>query len=121
MVIGALLVSIAYFLGNTDKTADAQRTATFNDVHIKGHLSVEGDILVVDANRKNDIGIKTSKNRAVILLRHGVHKNKKDADSIVILGAVEKDGTPFAFIDLLDKFGNELSAESYSEWSQNSR
>ena len=108
MIIGALLVSIAYFVGNTDKTAEAQQT-TFDDVRIKGTLIV--DEIIVASGSKNFITLTAKDNFSMIGLTYG-SKGDGTADAQIILSARKGDPTPISVISVSDNTRGTIYATS---------
>ena len=126
-LFGALLVSVAHFVGSIDHRADAQHT-TFRAVTITGHLIVEGGIVVGDpsAPHDNSVLITAGTKSASIVLAHGesqvvfittnterpsielIHnRSKNGTDANVLLTAhTTEDNEPNAGIMLQDKLGN---------------
>ena len=117
MVIGALLVSAAYLVGSTDKTANAQLTK-FEDLVVTGNLIVKGSVTVGDlsADHGNLVHIKADDESSTILLLHNRSKHSRDAS--VMLSAKKIDGNPAASIKLQDKLGNSAIGTSDLGWSK---
>lgn len=111
MLIGALLVSVAYFVGQSDKTADAEVKA-FDDVVIRGNLFVHGAIRVgdLDSEHQNFVAIRADRNGTAIDLMHKFVDNNTDAQ--VILATHRAAGKPFSAILLSGKSGKTVYATS---------
>lgn len=132
MLIGAVLVGIAYFLGSADRHATAEGVTRFEDVVITGDLTVAGTVAVrylivrdqvvvgdLTASPKNMIAIKATDDLPAIMLYNNVKDIAiDDSDSSVfILAGEHDDGNPVAAIKLKDKFGNEIEGISNAGWS----
>ena len=117
MIVGALLVSAAYLVGNTDKTADAQFT-TFEDVIVTGRLIVKGTVIVGDplADHRNLVHIVADEMGSTISLLHNRGENSNDAK--IMLQVSKADDTPAAIIRLEDKLGNIADGTSGLGWSK---
>jgi hypothetical protein len=132
MLVGAMLVGVAYLFGSADQRADAKGVSRFEEVVITGDLTVAGtvtfsDLIVKDqvavgdlsAYPQNVIFIQATGSIPSILLYHNVRDmitNDSDA-SVYILAGKNADGKPNAVISLQDKFGNDLQGISNSGWS----
>lgn len=132
-LFGALLVSVAHFVGSIDHRADAQHT-TFQEVTITGHLIVKGAIIVgtYSAPHDNSVLITAGTESAAIVLAHGenqavfltaksesasielIHnrsKNGSDANALLTAHTTENN-EPNAGIMLQDKLGNTTVVSS---------
>ena len=111
MFIGALLVSVAYFVGNADKTANAE-IKDFDDVVIRGNLFVHGAISVGDINseHRNFVAISANESGASIDLMHNFVDG--DTNAQIILGTHDKEVAPFSGIILSAKSGKTIYATS---------
>lgn len=132
MLIGAMLVGIAYFLGSADQHATAEGVTRFEEVEITGDLTVAGTVAIrylivrdqvvvgdLTAYPKNMIAIKATADIPAIALYNNVRDIAiDDSDSSVfILAGEHGDGNPVAAIKLKDKFGNEIKGISNAGWS----
>ena len=133
MLVGALLVGVAYFFGNADQRANAQGISRFENVEITGDLTVAGtgavsDLMVknqvavgdLSAHPRNVIFIKATDSTPGIMLYHNLRDIRTDdADSYVYIIVGESgDSEPIAVIGLRDKLGNHLKGISNSGWSE---
>lgn len=112
MLIGALLVSVAYFVGQSDKTADAEAKIFNGDVTIKGHLVVSEGITVARLipNNKNFIGIHTDENGCALILSHKGETGVLNAQTT--LSARKKNAIPVSQITLSTTTGKTVYATS---------
>ena len=118
MLVGAVLVCTSYFVGKTEKDADA-RITTLEDVKITGTLFVNDTIIIGNPFKEpgNSISLKVDEIGPRISLdyHYDEAKNHRDA-SLFLLAGEGANGKASASITLEDKFGNTLTGLSYLGW-----
>ena len=117
MVLGVLLASAAYLVGNTDKTADAKLT-TFDNVIVTGSLIVKGPVLVGDVTSENQnyVHLQGDETGSTVLLFHNRNEETNDADAALLLSTSKANEKPLAGIRLRDKNNNASIGTSAKGW-----
>ena len=118
MLIGAILVSIAYLLGNADRDANAQEKTEFESVTIKGSLTVHGPMFVGNSAKDpyNSVLIFADDNGAAIFISNDYSKGDKTASQVIITANTNNKGIPIATMVLKDNDGNFRQADSKLGW-----
>ena len=118
MLVGALLVCVAYLVGKADQTADAQ-FQTFQNVVIKRNLLVEGSLLVSTKKGGIESGvlIDASNGASIFLTSENVNRSKADKATVSI-AAKDRNGVYESFINLFDKDTKGFTMSSRKGWNR---
>ena len=112
MLLGAILVSAAYYVGSTDSTADAKLT-TYDNLRVKGDLHVEGSVFVGRMQEPtNMVQITVGERASTIRLYHNRLDPMHEDASLILTTATPEGGEPVSALELSDKFGNNLIVSS---------
>ena len=119
MCVGAILVGAAYFVGKSERPADADaKLTTFEDVVITGKLYVNGKIVVgtIGEQPANVVIIEANEDESRVLLLNKLDSQTGKTASNIEISAYNDSGTPVAGIALIDKLGNEALGTSDLGW-----